>query len=346
MKHLSIFLTLFFYLHLMSQAQSIVSSTDFAKWPITAIGKQHQFCDGMINDLLQKADGFTYDSQNTMGTWFKNMKSNLSQSDIQWISSANCEPTAYMQNSRWEEKEVLLYPHTIPTTSDANQTLVADCNTISLLGEFAYLYPKFIQHIIKKESNNSFAISAFSPKGEQITIRVSNKILCDGKGTILQVKGKDGKANWSTILEKAIMKYLQVFKGNSDITGFGAEQMTPIFTGDGRSFSIRPGLLRAHELKRMVTECLKHGLLVNGDFNKNDIPLDKHVTIAAHGHTFMLSPSDNVLFLVRNPWGHGDDDHVMKVTDNGIIPQLIDLRIISPGIARLFFDPKILVKGQ
>jgi len=71
-----------------------------------------------------------------------------------------------------------------------------------------------------------------------------------------------------------------------------------------------------------------------------------HETVTAHGHSFFMANDPNALFAIRNPWGQGSDDHVMQCYDadhapsgyDGSIPSTIDLRIISPGIASLYYD--------
>ena len=79
-------------------------------------------------------------------------------------------------------------------------------------------------------------------------------------------------------------------------------------------------------------------MMVNGGFLEADIPLDAHKTVSKHGHTFLPPQRPGALYAIRNPWGHGKDNHIMNVmnTDSIVFP-LIDIRIISPGKAAKYF---------
>ena len=310
------------------------------KLPLSS-GRKASFCNGDVDDLQARFTDFTDTPETKMGIHFRGLKA-ATEEQRRWLEDATAEPDSLKKDACWQERDIRLYPYNAPLPADVNQSALGDCNVLSLLGEMAYLYPRFILHLIKQESPRSFRVRMFDPKGLPIVVRVSNKCLTNPKGEIIQCKGKEGIPTWSTILEKAIMKWLKVYKPGTSIEGFGAELMTPLFTGDGRSFSIHPGALSATELQRLVLTCLRHGVLVNGGFLRSDVPLDHHVTISMHGHTFMMPQRPDALFAVRNPWGHGEDDHVMNVTDDGIVPPLIDLRIISPGIALKYFkgEPK------
>lgn len=329
-----------FLLHLFIIIGSLASLAQVSfelqsKLPISS-GRKALFCEGEVDDLQTFFKDFSDTPETPMGIHFRGLKA-ATKEQKEWLEDAGSEPDSLKKDASWTQHDISLYPNKTPIPADVNQSALGDCNVLSLLGEMAYLYPRFITSLIKRESAHSFRVRMFAPSGQRITVRVSNLCLTDRNGSIIQCKGKENTPTWSTILEKAIMKWLKVYKPGTSIEGFGAELMTPLFTGDGRSFSIHPGTLTAPQLQRLVLSCLRHGLLVNGGFLRSDIPLDQHTTIAMHGHTFMMPQRPDALFAVRNPWGHGKDDHVMSVTDDGIVPPLIDLRIISPGIALKYF---------
>jgi len=321
-----------YYLFNIYQSESL---GEVGKLPISK-DRKSGFCDGEVDDLLSKFTDFSDTPETKMGIHFRGLIPATAE-QRRWLEDAKEEPDLLREDATWEEKKIRLYPYSIPLPADVNQSALGDCNVLSLLAEMAYLYPGFIRRLIKQESAQSFRVRMFDPLGKRITVRVSNRCLSNLKGEIIQCKGKKNMPTWSTILEKAIMKWIKVYKPGSSVEGFGAELMTPLFTGDGRSFSIHPGVLTADDLQRLVLSCLRHGVLVNGGFLRSDVPLDHHSTVAMHGHTFMLPQEPSALFAVRNPWGHGEDDHVMNVTDDGIVPLMIDLRIISPGIALKYF---------
>jgi hypothetical protein len=296
------------------------------------------FCNRELNDLTRYMTGSSFYSNSFhMGKHFRNCHK-ATEEELAWLADPNALPKTVEGFTRWTAKIVRLYPFGKPVPADCNQTAIGDCNTISTLADMAYLYPRFIQSIITQESTRKFVVKMFDPDGNRIEVAVNNKILCHDNGNVAQVTGKKGVITWCTIIEKALAKWLYVYKPGTGLGGFGAEGMTPILTGDGRSFAVSPGTVSAKDLARFVNTCLRHGLVVNGGFNVGGLPLDKHETITAHGHSFFLPNEEDALFAIRNPWGAGSDDHVMQCMDDGVVPPTIDLRIISPGIAALYFD--------
>jgi hypothetical protein len=64
-------------------------------------------------------------------------------------------------------------------------------------------------------------------------------------------------------------------------------------------------------------------------------------TVSAHAYSFMHSYDPEALFAMRNPWGYAPggnnkDDGLLRIYDDGVIPQLIDIRIIYPGAAAAY----------
>ena len=308
----------------------------------SALYYSSNFCNRELADLQKYMTSSSFYSNTFhMGKHYRNCHK-ATEEEKAWLADANALPKEVEGFTRWTAKVVKLYPYGKPVPADCNQHSIGDCNTISTLADMAYLYPRFIQSIITQESTKKFVVKMFDPDGNRIEVAVNNKILCDNNGNVAQVTGKKGVITWCTILEKAIAKWLYVYKPDTGLGGFGAEGMTPMFTGDGRSFAVTPGSVSAKNLARFVNTCLSHGLIVNGGFNKGGLPLDKHETITAHGHSFFLANDEDALFAIRNPWGSGSDDHVMQCKDDGVVPPTIDLRIISPGIAALYFDTPLL----
>ena len=303
----------------------------------SALYYSSNFVNRELIDIQKYMSSSSYSSSSHMGKHFTNCHKATAE-ELEWLADPNKLPAEVEGFKKWSAKRVVLYPFGKPMPADCNQHSIGDCNTISTLADMAYLYPRFIQSIIRQEGTMKFYVKMFDPDGNRIEVAVNNKILCDSNGNVVQVTGKKSVITWCTILEKAIAKWLYVYKPDTGLGGFGAEGMTPMFTGDGRSFAISPGTVSATNLARFVNTCLRHGLIVNGGFNKGNLPLGNHETITAHGHSFLLANDDDALFAIRNPWGQGSDDHVMQCMDDGVVPPTIDLRIISPGIAALYFD--------
>lgn len=309
-------------------------------WPQSALYPTRNFCNGELTTMIKYLGGNTYSSRSKMGSYYLDCAT-ATDEQKEWLRSCDTYPEKVEGFTRWVRKRVILYPFDKPMPADCNQHAIGDCNTVSTLADMAYLYPDFIMSLITQIDNLNYTVKMFDPEGNRIEVGVNNYILHDNSGNIAQMTGKKNIVTWSTLLEKAIAKWLTVYKPGTGLGGFGAEGMTPMFTGDGRSVAISPGKCTAQELATVVTTCLRHGLIVNGGFNKQGIQIGSHETITAHGHSLLLPNTEiepKALFAMRNPWGQGSDDHVMQITDDGTVPPTIDIRIISPGIASLYFQ--------
>ena len=107
----------------------------------------------------------------------------------------------------------------------------------------------------------------YDPKGQQIEVGVSN-LFVGTSGSLGASSGKSGQPTWSTVLEKAVIKWFQAFRNTSDIGGIGSEYAAAIITGNGSSFAFAPEKLTPAELQRAVSVSLKRGKLVVGGFIK------------------------------------------------------------------------------
>ena len=305
-----------------------------------SLGSKKGFCNGKLDDLLSAFTDITYSSQTPMGRHFL-FHLQPSDKDKAWLQSTK----EVFEDATEQIKafDINLFPHGKPVLADVHQKGVDDCNAMSVLADMAFLYPDFIKSIIHKEAADSFRVDMFDPDGKPIVVCVSNRFPVREGGYPIFCVGEDDSYNWISIMEKAAMKWIKVYNHINSISGCNAEMITPMFTGDGRSFCIQPGRLESKDLARMVNTCLEHGMMVNGGFLNSDIPLDGHKTIAKHGHSFLPPQRKGALYAIRNPWGGGANDHVMNVmSDNTVVPPLIDIRVISPGAAAKFFDKKAI----
>ena len=160
----------------------------------------------------------------------------------------------------------------------------------------------------------------------------------DANGTIQAAAGKNAVACWSTVLEKAIMKWNAIYKVNPDINGIGTEVVAPLFTGNGSSFAFDRGVLENEDLARAVRVSLWQGKIIVGGFHPGDIPVDGSKTVSGHAYTLMHSADKSALFTMRNPWGGNPDvdgsaDGVLNIPDDLDVAPTIDLRIVEPGKA-------------
>lgn len=303
-----------------------------------------------INDLLSQTRDSTYSPKTPMGIHFQSLPT-ASVDDVKWLQDASKEPSIPQGRSSTltlKKFSVNLYPYGNPSPADCNQTAMGDCSAISIFAEIAYTNPSFIKSIIKDNGDNTYTVSMYDPTGAAIKVSVSNAFLSTiDNGAIVAVTGKSSVRTWSTILEKALMKYIDIYKLVPTIEGIGSEYASPPFTGNGSSFAFDPSVLNASQLQRAVNVSLAQGKIVIGGFNKENVQVGQSKTVTGHAWAFMLAPTGAIvpsLFVMRNPWGNNngtDLDGLMYIPNDASITSLIDLRIINAGSAKAAASPTI-----
>lgn len=322
------------YAYLEIEANNGGSRTQIAEFSLQAVSIS-------IDDLMGSAIGFTENPATPMGNHYAN-KHVTTDADRNWLSTAANEPPIPATNAAsmtWKEFGVRLYPTAgTPNPSDVNQHGVGDCSAVAIFASFAYIYPDFVKSIITDHGDGTFTVAMFDPQGKPVDVVISSKFIAGiNDGVIQSATGKNNVACWSTILEKAIIKWNAVYQVNTDITGIGSEHVAPLFTGNGSSFAFDRGVLNNEQLARAVTISLKQGKIIVGGF-KPSMAIGNTKTYENHAYTLMHSTNPSALFSMRNPWGGnpGDPDSadgVLNIPDDNQIPRTIDLRIIEPGIA-------------
>jgi hypothetical protein len=237
---------------------------------------------------------------------------------------------------------VTLYPTGKPAPSDINQHAIGDCDGDTAMASMAYMNPAFVKGIIEDHHDGTFTVAMYDPMGHPLPVSLDSKFLADSGNGLAAVSGKNGVADWATVLEKAVMKYNEVFDFIGDIEGIGSEHLTPLFTGDGNSLAFDRGALSPEELTRVVKDSLAAGKFISGGFGK-ETPLGKVQSITAHGYAVFIPANDDTMVSMRNPWGvspyangGGFDtttDGVLDIPKSKVWADDIDLRIIDPGAA-------------
>ncbi len=311
------------------------SSTQISEWSLDDVDLSYM----TIDDLMQYSSGSTYSSLTPMGTNYEN-KHVTTSADRTWLQNASNEPSVPSSVSSLQLKhfDVTLYPYGIPEPADVNQHSIGDCGGLSALASMAYVHPAFIKSIIKENADGTFNVGMFDPQGNAVTVVVTSNFLATSGGTIEAVTGKDNVPTWSTVLEKAIMKWNMIYKVNTDIEGIAAEETTPLFTGDGYMFEFSPGKLTGVQLARVVKYSVTHGKFVTGGFWWSALQIGSLWTVADHIYAAMLPSNSQSLFGMRNPWGYnpggnGSDDGVLNIPLSGQVVSVIDLRITASGRA-------------
>jgi len=329
------------------------TSTQIAEWTMLDILSK-------VDNLINKyGSGHSHTDKTPMGRHYENWRAATTE-DIAWLLDPANDDDLHKYDNKWAwvERPVNLYPYGDPLPADANQHGIGDCCAIAVFASFAYVHPDFIKSIIKDNGDKTYTVSMYDPKGTPIKVKVNSKVLVNnyGNGDPDCVTGKSNQITWATILEKAIMKYNHRFENKSDIGGIGTENVVPLFTGNGDSFSIDPFTkITAEELSWVVKVCLERGKFVIGGFRHGGMTISDEfsdLTVNGHAYTFMHSSNSKALFAMRNPWGGWGNalDAVVNIYDltgrnrdnnkdspaSINIPSMIDLRIVEAGEAAKF----------
>ncbi len=296
-------------------------------------------------ESLPSPEASTHSSVTPMGVHFERYASKLPSADERaFLSDATREPAVppSVASLHFESFEVDLYPNGVPSPSDVNQHAIGDCSAASVWASLAMQAPEFVQSLIDDRGDGTFGVHVFDPAGRKLVINVDSKFLARSPSDLEAVSAKNGKADWATVLEKAALKYLEVYPIVGRIGGIGSEFASPIFTGSGDSYAYYPGKLTPAQFTRVVREELARGKIIIGGFNKV-LPIGDLKTVTAHAYMITAPADSTTMVTMRNPWGAspratggGYDttrDGLIDVPATTSWSQTVDLRIISAGAA-------------
>jgi hypothetical protein len=296
-----------------------------------------------ISDLMHLASGSTSSSQTPMGRYYEDAARHVvTSAERAFLTDPGQLPRVppSVSHLRFHPFPVELYPSGRPRPADVNQRAIGDCSAAAVMASIALLNPGFIERIVHDRGDGTFTVDAFDPRGRPMTIGVDSRFLGGSSTRLEAVASKTGKADWATVLEKAMMKYLDVFEITPRIGGIGSELASPILTGTGSSFAFMPGTLGTSQLSRVVRGTLGRGKIVIGGF-RNVRPVGDLKTVTLHAYSILI-PDPGAMISMRNPWGrtprvNGSDDTssdgVLEVPATSTFASEIDLRIIEPGAA-------------
>ena len=274
--------------------------------------------------------GSSFSQITPMGKHFESFNA-ATDEDKAWLANPNNQPDAswHELGGSWAAKSITLYPFGSPVPADVNQHGIGDCCMCAVFASFAYIYPEWIKTIIepnKATNPTQFTVHMFDPQGNVVDVVVDNKMLDS------QVTGKNGKFNWASVMEKALMKWETRFKCNK-IGGIGTEHAAPPFTGNGNSYSFSPDKLYNSEFDLVVDYALSHGMISVGGFNVGGLICGELETVTGHAFTVMYPDEDtDYKFVMRNPWGNGGNiDGKLKIPAKREILKTIDFRLVFPG---------------
>lgn len=303
-----------------------------------------QYTDGAKLWASNIKGGNTHSTQTPMGRHFESYSA-ATDADKEWLADPNNQPDAswleLSSGRSWRAQTITLYPMNsgTPVPADVNQHGIGDCCMCAVFASFAYIYPEWIKSIIEK-NGNYYTVHMFDPKGNPVDVVVDNKVYCSSDNDIYQISGKNGKYNWATIMEKALMKWETRFKCNK-IGGIGTEHAAPPFTGNGDSYSFDWGdRLYNSEYPLLVNYAIDNGMISVGGFHESDVLMGELNSVTGHAFTVMKADEGaDYLFVMRNPWGNEPSgststnrtDGKLKIPNDHEKLRLIDFRLVYPG---------------
>ena len=297
-----------------------------------------------ISLILNKAAAHTSQGALTEMGHFFTFRANQPTTDEEraWLGDPTKEPDGSRCNIANPypplfDFQVDLYPYGKPMMADANQRGIGDCCAVAVLASLAYCYPDFIQSIITDNGDNTYTVKMFDPNHERVDVCVSNKFWAGDPGYLSAASGKGpAQATWATVLEKALMKYREVYYGNPNLGGIGTPDVGAPFTGCGYGFAynFNSTVLTVEDWRRLVQVLLIKGYYMVGGFWVPDVPLIGGATITGHAFSYMHSTDPTALFAMRNPWGNGTTDGLLLMpSDNTVLTAQTNVWIFEPGEA-------------
>ncbi len=268
---------------------------DAEQLPASADSKRG-FCNGKQKGLVPHFTDLTYSSRTPMGRHFQLCKQAKPEERL-WLEST--KEVFDDEGAQIKAYDISLFPNGNPTLADIQQEGMIQTNALGVLKDMACMYPGFIKSIIRQEAPDSFRIDMFDPDGNPIRVCVSNRFPQIDKQIFST--GENGTYNWLSILEKAIMKWLNVYNNHMPIASYCAEWITPMLTGDGRSFCIQPGRMASKDLAKVVNTCRQNGMMVNGVADSRFTSLSGTPTVTNPDMAFrIISPGAAAKYFDRN----------------------------------------------
>jgi len=268
---------------------------DGEQLPASADSKRG-FCNGKLKGLVPHFTDLTYSSRTPMGRHFQLCKQAKPEERL-WLEST--KEVFDDEGAQIKAYDISLFPNGNPALADIQQEGMIQMNALGVLKDMACMYPGFIKSVIRQEAPDSFRVDMFDPDGNPIRVCVSNRFPQIDKQIFST--GENGTYNWLSMLEKAIMKWLNVYNNQMPIASYCAEWITPMLTGDGRSFCIQPGRMASKDLAKVVNTCRQNGMMVNGVADLRFTSLSGTPTVTNPDMAFrIISPGAAAKYFDRN----------------------------------------------
>lgn len=305
-----------------------------------------------IDDLIERSFNSTKNNITPMGNDHLNDRNDVTPEELEWLANPAMQPATF-DNFEWHTFDIdlgtRLFPYGAPRPADVNQHWIGDCCLLAVLAHMAHFCPAYISSIIEDHRDNTFTVTLYDPQGNPVKVGVDN-LFIGRKNDLGAVSGKGGRVTWATVIEKAIIKWQQVFRGSPGIGGIDTVYASAIITGCGFSFTFNPeSNLTADEWRRVVNVSVQEKKILVGGFRYGDLEFsDKYHTVNLHAYSiFPVDKKSKYIFAMRNPWGTAatinnydasKEDGVMNIPSSGNIYPTIDVRVVEAGAAASFYN--------
>ncbi|MBQ7195527.1 MAG: hypothetical protein IJS07_07830 [Bacteroidales bacterium] len=300
--------------------------------------------------IAERKDAGQHTSSKThvMGKKFEGLT--ITAAKLEKLADPNWEPTATMNYREDTPKAYLrpykvasIFPNGMPSPKDVNQGSLPDCGALAMLADLAYMCPQFVKDMVRADTDSTFVVKMYLPDGTRTEVGVKSTFLANDT-KIIQCTGKNNNPCWSSILEKALFKYNEVFDKFNPIGGTGPVPIIAMLTGRGECVDYKPkiiGEMSADQMREIVDVMLHNHRFLMVMFQEavttpENAEFGNVNTVTAHAYSGMYSSNPGAIMAVRNPWGFNNKisntpgEGVMNIIDDEVKP-LIELRVMFPG---------------
>jgi Calpain family cysteine protease len=232
-------------------------------------------------------------------------------------------------------KYVNLFPEGEPDAKDIDQHAIGDCYLDAALADMAQQDPEFVKNMVHDNGDGTYTVHLFTPHGQPVDVTVDSKVPIDSNGNSVSVTGPNGQVNWASIVEKAFVKYNDVYHvvGSPDSSGYAPleggdynenfyESLTGVSTEtfDNSKYSTPA---EQSDFAQTMQQDILSGRTIFANVTPGQTMPDGTQIVGTHVYSVLDVNQDangNWYVDVRNPWGFTPGQtNSNSTTDDGVI---------------------------
>jgi hypothetical protein len=141
-------------------------------------------------------------------------------------------------------------------------------------------------------------------------MKVDGQFPVDNDGNMIGEGSTTNTANWASVMEKAVAKYMEIYKtgggtgGYEALNGEGPETILPMLTGVKTTSADAADTLSASDMKQTLQTAIASGAAITTG-TANDVTYDNGKIVNAHGYAVLglVVSNGQDCVQIRNPWG-------------------------------------------